>query len=116
MECNKKNKNFIENLEINRTENMSKEEEIAYYDYLLKKIEEEFIDNYDTSKLDNGEDEYITTEKITWTFTTLENQRKNINNNMTTIDLGECEALLRAEYNISYNKTLYIKIIDISQE
>ena len=36
MECNKKNKNFIENLEINRTENMSKEEEIAYYDNLLK--------------------------------------------------------------------------------
>ena len=116
MECNKKNKNFIENLEINRTENMSKEEEIAYYDYLLKKIEEEFIDNYDISNLDNGEDEYITTEKMTWTFTTLENQRKNINNNMTTIDLGECEALLRAEYNISYNKTLYIKIIDIAQE
>ena len=116
MECNKNNKNFIENLEINSTENMSKEEEIAYYDYLLKKIEKEFIDNYDTSKLDNGEDEYITTEKMTWTFTTLENQRKNINNNMTTIDLGECEALLRAEYNISYNKTLYIKIIDIAQE
>ena len=50
------------------------------------------------------------------TFTTPENQKKNINNNMTTIDLGECETLLRNFYNISNNETLYIKKIDIIQE
>ena len=35
---------------------------------------------------------------------------------MTKIDLGECETLLRYEYNISINETLYIKKIDVIQE
>ena len=34
---------------------------------------------------------------------------------MTTIDLGECETLLRTEYNIFFNEPLYIKNIDIKQ-
>ena len=102
--------------ERNETKKMSKEEEIKYYDNLLKNIEKGFIDNYDTSKLDEGQDEHITTDKITVTFSTSQNQRNNINSNMTTIDLGECETLLRREYNISFNQTLYIKKIDIVQE
>ena len=32
---------------------------------------------------------------------------------MATIDLGECEILLRNYYNISNNETLYMKKIDI---
>ena len=95
---------------------MSKEEEIEYYDDLLKMIEESFTDNYNTSKLDNGEDEIIKTEKMTVTFTTTENQKKNKNNNMSTIDLGDCEYLLKNKYNISINETLYMKKIDIVQE
>ena len=35
---------------------------------------------------------------------------------MTTIDLGDCENLLRYYYNISINETLYMKKIDIFQE
>ena len=35
---------------------------------------------------------------------------------MTTINLGECETLLRNYYNISSNETLYMKKIDIKQE
>ena len=35
---------------------------------------------------------------------------------MTTIDLGECETLLREFYNISKNEILYMKKIDIFQE
>ena len=47
---------------------------------------------------------------MTITFTTTENQKNNdINNNMTTIDLGECERSLRKYYNISENEILYIK-------
>ena len=49
-------------------------------------------------------------------LTTTENQKNNTNNNMTTIDLGECEYLLRKEYNISDEKKLYIKKIDVVQE
>ena len=39
-----------------------------------------------------------------------------MNNNMTTIDLGECETLLRKEYNITNNEILYIKIINVHQD
>ena len=95
----------------------SKEKEIEYYDNILKLIEEGFIsENYNISNLDNGKDEIIKTEKIIITFTTTENQKNNKNNNMTSIDLGECETLLRNFYNISDNETLYMKKIDIQQK
>ena len=53
---------------------------------------------------------------MTITFTTIQNQKNNINNNITTIDLGKCEEILRKSYNISENETLYMKKIDIFQE
>ena len=93
--------------------NILKEEQIEYYNNLIKIVEKAFTENYDTSKLDKGQDEIIKTEKITVTFTTSENQKNNLNNNMTSIDLGECEGLLRKEYNISDNQAIYMKKIDI---
>jgi len=106
----------ISQIDKNGKEN-SKEEEIKYYDNVLKCIESGFTAvNYDTSNIDSGNDELIKTEKMTVTFTTSENQKNNINNNMTTIDLGDCEPLLRNYYKISSNETLYMKKMDIAQE
>ena len=120
MECIKININdIIEDLIVNKkneTEKMIKEKEIEFYDNLIQKIEKVFSYNYNTSKLDYGQDEIIATDKMTVTFTTSQNQKNNINNNITSIDLGECETLLRNEYNISINETLYMKKIDIAQE
>ena len=113
------NISIIEDLiikEKNKTDQMSLDEEIEYYDYLLKTIENIFTENYDTSKIDDGQDEVITTGKMTLTLTTSQNQRNNINNNMTSIDLGECETLLKNEYHISSNETIYIKKIDIEKK
>ena len=108
IEINFQNLDILVN-EINEAEK-SKEKEIEYYDNILKLIEEGFIsENYNISNLDNGEDEIIKTEKMIITFTTTENQKNNKNNNMTSIDLGECETLLRNFYNISDNETLYMK-------
>ena len=93
-------KHLLVNNGKNKTEKL-KDEEIKYYDNIIKIIEDEFTsENYDTSKLNNGQEDIIKTEKIITTLTTSENQRKNINNNMTRIDLGECEVLLRNFYNI----------------
>ena len=39
-----------------------------------------------------------------------------MNNNMTKIDLGDCEIKLRNFYNLSINESLYIKKIDIIQD
>ena len=52
---------------------------------------------------------------MTITLTKSENQKINFDGNMTVIDLRECEALLRNHYN-KYNKTIYMKKIDIILE
>ena len=109
-------KNFLLNYEANITET-SQEEEIKYYDNILQYIEDEFTSGkYNTINIDNGQDDIIKTGKIITTLTTSENQKNNINNNMTRIDSGECKILLRYLYNISINESLYIKKIDIYQE
>ena len=104
-----------ENLNISERKNTGINE-IEYYDNILKLIENIFKENYDTSILDKGQDENIKTDKITITFSTVQNQKNNLKQNITTIDLGECENLLRDYYNISNNLTLYMKKIEVPQE
>ena len=83
---------------------------------ILKSIETSFTsDNYDTSNLDKGKDEIIEIEQIKITFTTTQNQKNITNNNMTLLDLGYCETLLREHYNLSNDTILYMKKIDITQ-
>ena len=53
---------------------------------------------------------------MTITLTTTQNQKNNINSNITMIDLGECENLIRKFYNLSLNDTLFIKKIDVKQD
>ena len=48
------------------------------------------------------------------TFTNTENQKNNLESNMSTIDLGKCELLLRNYYNLTNNQTIYFKKIDNS--
>ena len=92
-------------------------EEIEYYDNILQLIEKTIIsENYNTTDIENGEDKFIKSEKFLVTITTIKNQKNNINNNMTVVDLGECENLLRNFYNLSKNEALYMKKIDIIQE
>ena len=88
LECIKYNNNIIEttmnilNIVFYETEKI-KEEEIKYYDNILKNIDEGFTSlNFDTLNIDNGEDEIIKTEKLIITLTTTQNQRNNININI----------------------------------
>ena len=101
----------------NKTKGKTKEEETQYYDTIIENIEIMLTsENFDTSDLDNGNDEIIETEKMNITLTTTQNQKNNINKNMTSIDLGECETKIRNHYNLSDNDTLYMKKIDINQD
>ena len=50
------------------------------------------------------------------TLTNTQNQKNNTNINMTNIDLGECEVLLRKVYNLSDKEPIYMKKIDVFQE
>ena len=115
-ECKKSNeiKQLLENLISNKS---IIEEEIDYYDAILKNIEDLYTSNkYDTSNLDEGNDEIIEMEKLKVTLTTSENQKNNLNSNMTNIDLGECENSLKQFYNLQDNDLLYIKMLEVSQE
>ena len=102
----------------NETKELTKEEEIEIYNEVVSNVETIFTsEDYNTSNLDSGEDEVIQTEKMTITLTTTKNQRGNItNDNMTLLDLGDCEDELRNYYHISENETIYMRKIDVKQE
>ena len=56
-----------------------KEEEIEYYNYILKNIEQELTsENFNTTDLDNGKDKVIEKDKLKIVFTTTQNQKKDI--------------------------------------
>ena len=110
---------IIKNLLNNKRNEFEKSSEktIKVYDDILQIVEDKFTSEYyDSSSLDNKQDEIIYAEKLIITLAAYENQRNNSNNSMTKIDLGECETLLRNFYNISNNESIYIKKIDIIQE
>ena len=108
--------NIIINDIINNKQENEKEE-IKYYDKILETVEDIFTSNdFDTSEIDKGEDQIINTEKMKITLTTTRNQKDNINNNMTNIDLGDCETSLKQSYNLTNNETIYIKMLEVSQE
>ena len=109
---------YILNYEKNQSnEENGKEQEINNYNKILEKIESIFTsDNYDLTNIDNGVDQIINANRMIITLTNYENQKNNIETNMSTIDLGNCEKLLRNYYNLTNNQTIYIKKIDVIQE
>ena len=84
-------------------------------DILIKNFEVFFTsENYNTSKIEQGEEEIYKEETFTITLTSSGNQKNNINKNMSRIDLSQCEIELRKFYNLSDDKILYMKKIDIN--
>ena len=117
--------NYIENLineilnsELNEiNEEGGKEEEINKYNRIFEEVESIFTsENYDLTNIDKGEDQIIKANKLLITFTNIENQKNNIKSNMSTIDLGDCEYLLRINNNLTNNQTIYLKKIDVTQD
>ena len=88
------------------------------FDALLENVEDMLISNdYNTSEIENGQNKIIKYEHMTITLTTLENQKNDEKyDNETTINLGECEEILKEIYNISDNETLFMKKIDVLEE
>ena len=72
------------------------------FDILLDNIETDFTsNNYNTSDLEQGNNDIIQFEIMVVTLTTTQNQKNDINNsNTTTIDLGDCENLLKNAYTV----------------
>jgi len=85
---------------------------------ILKNIQIELINNFNTTHLESGKDIIIKEEEITFTISTSNNQKslKNTTSNVTIIDLNECEKKLIQNKIIQENQTLYILKLDIHGE
>ena len=107
----------IDNCILNYKSENKGEDETKVKNDILRNMETGFTSpDYNTSNIENGEDEIYEFNGMTVTLSTSENQKNNENNNMTAINLGECENLLRKEYSIPDDEHLYIKKIDVVQE
>ena len=106
-----------ENL-IEETENLfqGNDQNITIKDLILKNLDKKFTsENYNTSSIEEGKDDIYKDENMTVTFTTLTNQKnqEKLNNNETSVNLGECEDELRRYYNLSKDEFIYLKKVDV---
>jgi len=88
-------------------------------DDIINKIKNELKDeDFDSliSDVINGNDFIIKKEDVIFQITTSENQANNRNNNISNINLGECENLLREYYNIKEDEQLLIFKSVLSKE
>ena len=95
-----------------------KEAENKIYDAILENLETNLANgDLDTSDIEKGKNEVVEFKDMTITLTATKNQKDDKNNaNMTTVDLGECEDVLRKEYKIPENEMIFMKKIDVFQE
>ena len=92
-------KNYITN---NRTE-------------LIHNIINNLFKGLNMTEIDNGIDKTIIEKDLVFIFTSTFNQKINEDKNNITLNLGQCENMLKNDYNISENDSLYILEI-ISEE
>ena len=83
-----------------------------YLDEMIRNFQEYIINGINRTSIDNGDDFIVSIEEMTYALTSTKNQINQIRDNITTIDLGECENKLKHEYNISKNDSLYILKVD----
>ena len=80
---------------------------------MIKNFKAYINNGINITSVDNGNDFIISTDEMAYALTTTKNQLRIINDDLTNIDLDECEILLKNQYNISMNDSLYILKIDI---
>jgi hypothetical protein len=64
----------------------------------------------------HGENKIIKTENVVLQISKLGEQKNQNNKNISSIDLGECEKILKNKYNISNNEDLIVIKADIKSE
>ena len=111
------NNNIKGSDETDKKEKDLKEEEIKIQDKILANIEKSFTsNNFNTSSLEKGNNIVIEEKKMTIILTTTDNQNNKQKDNITNIDFGGCETILRNIYIISNEKKLFMKKIEVKQE
>ena len=86
------------------TENM----EIEIKNESLRNIIDNFLDEINIEEIDKGQDNKLVQDKLEYIFTSTTNQKNNEDKNNITLNLGQCENILKNHYNISNDSSLYI--------
>ena len=99
----------------------TEEEELSNKDEVIKSLKENILNgnmNSMITNLINGTKEDLIAEykDITYQLTTTANQKEGTYNNISTIDLGDCEDILKGIYGIDSNLSLIIMKIDYKME
>ena len=74
----------------------------------IKNLINNLFDEFNITHIDNGKDTKIDAEDLVIILTSTKNQKINENKKNITMDLGQCENILKDVYNISKNDSLYI--------
>ena len=82
---------------------------------LIKDSINDIFNELNITDIDNGKDKKIIEKDLTIILTSTFNQKNNEDKNNITMNLGQCENILKTEYNISKYDSLYILQI-ISEE
>ena len=101
-------KNFFSNLcNINFKKNIKKENIIKN---IIKEIKNGSLDNLISNMLKNKQDLIIKNNDTVYQISTLSNQISNSkeNNNISSINFGKCEKILKTRYNIGENEELIL--------
>jgi hypothetical protein len=83
---------------------------------IIRKIIQSLINNYNATFIENGNEMEITEENILIQLTTTKNEKDNENKSKVTIDIQECEDILKQDNNISNNDSLYIIKLIIKED
>ena len=97
------------------------DEKLLNKDKIIENIREQIINGSLNSFLIgllNGTKEDIISEykDLTYQITTTENQKNNIYNNISTINLGKCEEILKNTYKIDLNLSLIIFKVEYNMD
>ena len=98
-----------------QTEEMTESIIIENRTELINNIIHELIKDFNITDIDSGRDKKIVEKNLIIILTSTLNQKINEDKNNITMNLGQCENILKNEYNISNNDSLYILQV-ISEE
>ena len=83
---------------------------------IIKQIINGIIDEFNKTELEDGKDKKIIDNDKVIILTTTDNQKNNEEKNKITMNLGQCENIIKKNYNISNNDSLYILQIITEEE
>jgi len=97
---------------LNKIINEKTDNNINFIENIQKLFLNDSINNILDNIVNGDKDIIISNNETIMQITSTDNQRNNKNHNISTINLGVCEEILKNSYNIAHNESLLILKID----